>query len=92
MPLLAAYISSDSVVLRNALPDENGNASSCSFVNGGRGAFVYGDSDFDLEKTSAHVLNAGQANVSVSSASIFGMGCGWRADAPGGAGDRVHGL
>ena len=52
------------------------------FVNGGRGAFVYGDSDFDSEKTSVHVLNAGRANVSVSSASVFGMGCGWRADAP----------
>lgn len=59
----------------------------CSFVNGGRGACVYGDAAFDVQKTSVHVLNTGRANVSAS-ASMFGMGCGWRPDWPGRARER----
>ena len=51
-------------------------------MNGGRGAFVYGDAAFDVQKTRVQVLNTGRANVSAS-ASMFGMGCRWRPDAPG---------
>ena len=52
------------------------------FGNGGRGAFVFGDTDFELGKSLVHLFNAAGGRDIEVNASAFGMACGWSAAVP----------
>eukprot|EP00756_Hemistasia_phaeocysticola_P000250 Hpha_TRINITY_DN10174_c0_g1::TRINITY_DN10174_c0_g1_i1::g.131574::m.131574 len=56
------------------------------YVMHGRIAYVHADEKaserYIQSNTSVHLFNKGTASVSVSNATVFGMGCGWRSDLP----------
>ena len=52
------------------------------FLMDGRAAFVASKVPFDLDATSVHLFNSGDASVTARGISVHGIGCGWAAALP----------
>ena len=52
------------------------------FVNRGRAAYVACDKFYSPDNSSVHVFNGGSVPVTVSNASVYGVGCGWTLTKP----------
>ena len=51
-----------------------------AFLQGGRAGFIVSDDRYTDSNSSVTIFNNGGAQLTVTNASAYGMGCGWFAD------------